>query len=137
MAQLSFIDPGVNTALGLAGGYYGLAGNFLRAGNTKLGEAMAAGRLPGNRADVEKETGGLERLHPRAFVSPFPNGDVVCVEYSGGGGYGDPLDRPAQPLRAPWHPAEFAPIPGGHASCASSTRNEPSCQQRFPTLTAC
>jgi N-methylhydantoinase B len=93
MAQLSFIDPSVNTALGLAGGYYGLAGNFLRAGNTKLGEAMAAGRLPGNRADVEKETGGLERLHPRAFVSPFPNGDVVCVEYSGGGGYGDPLDR--------------------------------------------
>jgi N-methylhydantoinase B len=92
-AQMVFVEPSANLASGLAGGYFALAGNFLRTTGGTVGQAMAAGRLPGNREQVQAEIGAFERLHPQATLMPVPPGDAVVIEYNGGGGYGDPLLR--------------------------------------------
>ena len=52
--QMTFIDPAVKTVKGLAGGYHGLALNLFRAGNAKLGDAIAAGGWPGIASSWKK-----------------------------------------------------------------------------------
>ncbi|HWU12236.1 MAG TPA: hydantoinase B/oxoprolinase family protein, partial [Streptomyces sp.] len=92
-AQMVFVEPSANLAAGLAGGYYALAGNFMRSTGGLVARAMAEGRVPGDRKQLEEETGALERLHPQAVLMPVPPGDAVVVEHNGGGGFGDPLGR--------------------------------------------
>jgi N-methylhydantoinase B len=92
-AQMVFVEPSANLASGLAGGYFALAGNFLRTTGGAVGTAMAAGRLPGDRDQIQAEIDSFERLHPQATLMPVPPGDAVVIEYNGGGGYGDPLLR--------------------------------------------
>jgi N-methylhydantoinase B len=97
--QMTFIDPAVNTVKGLAGGYHGLALNLLQARNGRLGDAIAAGRWPGHRDQLEEITGGLSRIGPREFIAPLPPGDVIVVEHNAGAGYGDPLEREPERVR--------------------------------------
>ena len=92
-AQMVFVEPSANLAAGLAGGYYALAGNFLRSTGGAVLDAMAGGRVPGDREQLEQAVGDLERLHPQAVLMPVPAGDAIVVEYNGGGGFGDPLHR--------------------------------------------
>jgi N-methylhydantoinase B len=92
-AQMVFVEPSANQALGLGGGYHGLGGNFFRTTGGKAGELLRSGALPGDRARLVAGVGKLERLHPNASLMPIPPGDCLVIEYNGGGGYGDPVDR--------------------------------------------
>ena len=92
VATMIWADPSANPVIPLAGGYPGLGGNFLHLDSDAVGRLLAAGSLPGNRAEIEERAGGLKRLHPKAFV-PLPPGDCIVVEFNGSGGYGDPLVR--------------------------------------------
>jgi N-methylhydantoinase B len=92
-SQMTWADPGTNPAAGLAGGYYGLGGNFLRLGSSQLAQLMGEGRLPASRAEIEELAGPLTRLGPTELVLPLPPGDCIVVEFNGSGGYGDPLGR--------------------------------------------
>ena len=93
ISQMSSIDPGVNTAAGLGGGYFGLASNHLLLDDGRLAPILAGGLIPRDRAELEEWAGPLTRLHPRATVAPLEKGDCIVVDYNGGGGYGDPLRR--------------------------------------------
>ncbi len=93
--QMSFTDPATNAVAGLAGGFHGLGGNFLRLGTGRLGELLREGKLPASRADVEERCGPLTRLRFDELVLPVPAGDCVVVEFNGSGGFGDPLAREA------------------------------------------
>jgi N-methylhydantoinase B len=95
-AQMSFIEPAVNTASGLAGGAYGLGANLLATGDQGFAELVKSAGWPGGRETLEDTTGGLTRLRRQELLAPVPKGDVVVVEWNGAGGYGDPLDRPAE-----------------------------------------
>jgi N-methylhydantoinase B len=91
--QMTFTDPATNAVAGLAGGFYGLGGNFLRLGSDRLGALLREGKLPASRAQVEELAGPLGRLRFDELVLPVPAGDCIVVEFNGSGGYGDPLDR--------------------------------------------
>jgi N-methylhydantoinase B len=91
--QMIWADPSANPVLGLAGGYAGLGGNFLRLDSDRVGELLREGVLPGSREEIERRAGALQRLHPKAIVVPLPPGDCVVVEFNGSAGYGDPLQR--------------------------------------------
>jgi N-methylhydantoinase B len=94
-AQMSFIEPAVNTASGLAGGAYGLGANLLATTSQSFSEAVKSGFWPGDRTALEDNAGELTRLGRQDRLAPVPKGDIVVVEWNGAGGYGDPLDRPA------------------------------------------
>lgn len=97
--QMTFTDPATNAVAGLAGGYYGLGGNFLRLGTGRVGELLREGKLPASRAEVEELAGSLGRLRFDELVLPVPPGDCVVVEFNGSGGYGDPLERGPELVR--------------------------------------
>jgi N-methylhydantoinase B len=92
-AQMVFVEPSANQAAGLGGGFHGLAGNFFRTRGGEVGHLLSGGYLPGDRRRLTARVGELERLHPNASLMPIPPGDCVVIEYNGGGGYGDPLER--------------------------------------------
>jgi N-methylhydantoinase B len=96
--QMTFTDPATNAVAGLAGGFYGLGGNFLRLGSDRVGRLLREGKLPASRAEVE-ELGSLSRLRFDELVLPLPPGDCVVVEFNGSGGYGDPLVRAPELVR--------------------------------------
>ncbi len=100
IAAMTFIDPSTNLVAGLAGGYFGLGGNFLRAGNARVGELLRQGKLPASRSEIEQLAGPMQRLHPKASIAPVPPGDCIVVEFNGSGGYGDPLARDPQRVRS-------------------------------------
>jgi len=91
--QMTFTDPATNAVAGLAGGFYGLGGNFLRLGSSRVGQLLREGRLPASRAGVEELAGPLSRLRFDELVLPVPPGDCIVVEFNASGGYGDPLAR--------------------------------------------
>jgi len=91
--QMTFTEPATNAVAGLAGGFYGLGGNFLRLGTDRVGELLREGKLPASRAEVEELAGPLARLRFDELILPVPAGDCVVVEFNGSGGYGDPLQR--------------------------------------------
>jgi N-methylhydantoinase B len=98
--QMTFTDPATNAVAGLAGGFYGLGGNFLRLGTGRVGQLLREGKLPASRAEVEDLAGPLARLRFDELVLPVPAGDCVVVEFNGSGGFGDPLARePERVLR--------------------------------------
>ncbi|MBS45671.1 MAG: hypothetical protein CMH83_21355 [Nocardioides sp.] len=92
LTQIVSSDPAINTSPGLAGGMPGHPGNFLSKTSSGVRDVLGRGGLPASRTELEQSIGGLERLSPKS-VSNLHTDDVFCVEYSGGGGYGDPLLR--------------------------------------------
>jgi N-methylhydantoinase B len=90
--QIVSSDPAINTSPGLAGGMPGHPGNFLMGSNPQMQALLRGGVVPANRALLEKRFGALNRLPPKSITTLSQN-EVFCVEYSGGGGYGDPLHR--------------------------------------------
>jgi N-methylhydantoinase B len=99
-ASMIWADPSANPVIPLAGGFYGMGGNFLQLGSTRIAELMAEGLLPGTRQEIEERAGAMSRLHPKALVMPLPPGDAIVVEFNGSGGYGDPLDREPERVAA-------------------------------------
>ncbi|PSR30819.1 MAG: acetone carboxylase subunit alpha [Sulfobacillus benefaciens] len=87
---------------GLFGGYPGATGYRLFVKDTKFYD-MVADRLPyplGDRNPAQRELdnglGGTMHLSRDGLIlpQPFQNGDVWLSLFSGGPGYGDPLERP-------------------------------------------
>jgi N-methylhydantoinase B len=64
------------------------------AKGTNIGELFAAGRLPRDQDDIEATE--LIRLRAKSNGTPLEVEDVVLATYSGGGGWGDPIDRDPQ-----------------------------------------
>ena len=87
-------DPAINTTPGLAGGMPGHSGNYQFARGTDLRSRLAEGLMPGGPQELEALIGPIDRISPKASVAVTP-ADVFCVSYSAGGGFGDPIDRPA------------------------------------------
>jgi len=92
LAQIVSSDPAINTSPGLAGGFPGHPGNFLKRDGSSVRELFRAGLMPSSRAELEEAIGELDRMSPKS-ISMLTQDDVFCVEYSGGGGFGDPLLR--------------------------------------------
>jgi N-methylhydantoinase B/oxoprolinase/acetone carboxylase alpha subunit len=86
---------------GMFGGYPGPGPSFFYASGTNLDEHIANGEeLPQTSQDVEKwlaegrlTSTGFERSRGPLWTPSLKSGDLVSVRYSGGPGYGDPLDR--------------------------------------------
>jgi len=92
LTQIVSSDPAINTSPGLAGGMPGHPGNFLAKKGSGVRDLLKKGELPASRIHLEEAVGSLDRLSPKS-VSYLNQDDVFCVEYSGGGGYGDSLLR--------------------------------------------
>jgi len=90
--QIVSSDPAINTSPGLAGGLPGHPGNFLTVSNPDMRARLHGGMIPTDRDALEREFGTLVRLSPKSS-STLDQDAVFCVEYSGGGGFGDPLHR--------------------------------------------
>lgn len=74
---------------GVEGGYPGATNTFAVARETSCLEMIAKGTWPGDEDDLASPpvpTTGLEMIR-------LSEGDVVIARNSGGGGFGDPLDR--------------------------------------------
>jgi N-methylhydantoinase B len=99
MVAIISADPGVNASPGLAGGHPAHSGNYLVANETRLREIFAEGSLPSSRDQLSEAVPDLARVSPKAIV-PLLEHDVFVVEYSAGGGFGDPLDRDPELVEA-------------------------------------
>ena len=92
LTQIVSSDPAINTSPGLAGGLPGHPGNFLMKAASGVRAGFAHGVLPTSRVHLEATVGALSRMSPKSTTVLTPD-DVFCIEYSGGGAYGDPLHR--------------------------------------------
>ena len=92
---LSTFGMAVPQSLGVAGGYPGGPVLFSTIEDTDLADRFAAGRLP----DLEDLPAEPAALPPKTTVA-LGDDDVFCAQWSGGGGYGDPLDRDPQRVAA-------------------------------------
>ncbi len=79
----------VPTALGLNGGYPGNTNQFLAKRASNIWELFGAGIMP---ADIDGVSGETE-VPPGISFSYLNRADVYWELGSGGGGYGDPIDR--------------------------------------------
>jgi len=91
-AQIIATDPAINTSPGLGGGMPGHPGNHLIVRDSSIRQVLRQGRIPKNRHEMEEMVGAIDRLSPKAN-QPLSDGDIFAVEYTGGGGFGDPLLR--------------------------------------------
>ena len=85
-------DPGVNTSPGIAGGRPGHSGNYLTGTDAPLNEMLAQGTQPTRWEELAEAVPNTARISPKAMF-PLTDTDVFVVEYSAGGGFGDPLNR--------------------------------------------
>jgi N-methylhydantoinase B len=92
-------DPALNTSPGLAGGHPGHPGNYLAATDSGVRERFQDRRFPATREQLLTESPAVERISPKAAVRLLED-DVLVVEYSAGGGYGDPLTRDPDLVKA-------------------------------------
>ena len=90
-AGLVFASAGKAVAQngGLAGGYPGNTGLEVLVRGTDVHAALAAGRIPQSVA----EFGGNAEIAPCYAQSYLAPGEVLYMNWQGGGGYGDPLQR--------------------------------------------
>jgi N-methylhydantoinase B len=77
------------TALGIDGGYPGNTAMYKMLRGSNIDEVLGSGRIP---ADISELEGELEYLPEKHETLELP-GDVFEHTWSGGGGFGDPLDR--------------------------------------------
>jgi N-methylhydantoinase B len=92
MAPCWQIPPG-----GVFGGYPGSTSGFSLVSGAGARDELAAGRVPGSLDDLAASP---TRLDSKQFGMVVMPGDVLFLAGGGGGGYGDPLDRPVDDLRS-------------------------------------
>src|SRR5262249_53577367 len=80
------------TAFGVDGGYPANTAMYKMLRRADVEQWFALGEVP---TDISKLKGELEYLPPKFETQEMPN-DVFEHTWSGGGGYGDPLDRDPQ-----------------------------------------
>jgi N-methylhydantoinase B len=80
------------TALGIDGGYPANTAMYKMVRNSDIAEWFGRGEIPN---DIAKIGGDLEYL-PQKYETLQAPGDVFEHTWSGGGGFGDPLDRDPQ-----------------------------------------
>lgn len=78
---------------GIFGGYPGSRNQVFIKHSTDWKEKIANGSLPGELGEL---TGDLEQLEAKPKFLSINSDDVLLYRWSGGGGYGDPLDRDPQ-----------------------------------------
>jgi N-methylhydantoinase B len=76
---------------GISGGYPAPVNVQLIYRNTDIRSLMASGKIPRSPEDISHES--FEDVIPKSITHMGPD-DVRVFYVSGGGGYGDPLDRP-------------------------------------------
>lgn len=93
-AGLVFASAGkaVSQNNGLAGGYPGNTGLEVILRGADIGATLAAGRIPQTLDDF----GGRSEIAPCYAQSYLAPGEVLYMNWQGGGGYGDPLQRDPQ-----------------------------------------
>ena len=84
-----------NSGHGMYGGYPGAPSVIVLRENTQVHEVMSRDR---NAVDLD-EVGGTERVLPYCNFD-FNDGDVLYMRVASGGGYGDPLARQPDKVRA-------------------------------------
>ena len=84
------------TAFGVDGGYPGNTAMYKMVRDGNVDEWFARGEIPADISDVD---GTLEYLPPKYETQEMPR-DVFEHTWSGGGGYGDPLERPPEKVLA-------------------------------------
>src|SRR5207342_2731719 len=92
LVQIISVDNAVNCAIGLGGGLPGHPGDYRYKADAIAAERLAGGWLPGSGAELQEALGELPRVFAKDLTTMHP-GDVFIAQYSGGGGYGDPLER--------------------------------------------
>ncbi|SNQ45332.1 putative 5-oxoprolinase (ATP-hydrolyzing) [Frankia canadensis] len=92
MAQPVGNDPSINAVPGLAGGLPGFPGAWEAKTASGILAALADGRLPASRRELESLVGPFERLTSQDY---FICGDdmILVLGQTSSGGYGDPLTR--------------------------------------------
>jgi N-methylhydantoinase B len=80
----------------LSGGLPGASVTYRIKRDTNVWNQIAAGALP---QDIDELSGTLDILHPKSQTTQSFN-DVYAINFFGGGGYGDPLDREPQRVAA-------------------------------------
>jgi len=78
-----------NTA-GLCGGWPAKSTYYQLVRDSDVHASLAAGRVPAGLDDL---SGERTWPHPKVVMLPFGLEDVFAMGWSGGGGYGDPLER--------------------------------------------
>ncbi len=96
--SLSFMGMGSEPLLGfgISGGYPSHNIKLKVLKNSNFSQQLAAGHMPHGLEDL---AGDLRVLPAKAQDELGPD-DILSVEYNGGGGYGDPLDRDPWRVRA-------------------------------------
>lgn len=84
------------TALGIDGGYPANTAMFRMVRDSDTRQIIASGKLP---TELEQIEGGLEHLPEKYETLEGPD-DVFEHTWSGGGGFGDPLDRDPERVHA-------------------------------------
>jgi N-methylhydantoinase B len=74
---------------GLRGGYPGATNSVLLVRGSGAGDALAAGRVPSGPGDL----GGVATALPGVAQVALERDDALVVVATGGGGWGDPLER--------------------------------------------
>jgi len=82
----------------LAGGYPSSLNTYTLLRDTDVLERFAGGAVPA--APEEIAAGSSETLPAKAFGVPQGPRDVYVMSWTGAGGYGDPLERPAEDVLA-------------------------------------
>ncbi len=75
---------------GIFGGYPGSRNQVFIKHSTNWKDLLASGKLP---AEVDEISGKIEQLEAKPKFLSINSDDVLLYRWSGGGGYGDPLDR--------------------------------------------
>ncbi len=76
-------------SVGIYGGYPGSTNQFIILRDSNVAEHLARGHIP---SELDELTGRLE-IAPALISTSLKAGDVFRTVVSGGGGYGDPLER--------------------------------------------
>lgn len=75
---------------GIFGGYPGSRNQVFIKHSTNWKEVLAGGTVP---SDINEISGELEQLEAKPKFLTISSDDALLYRWSGGGGYGDPLDR--------------------------------------------
>ncbi|MFC9833677.1 hydantoinase B/oxoprolinase family protein [Rhodococcus sp. NPDC127530] len=75
---------------GLNGGWPAKSSYYQLVRDSDIHDRLTAGRVP---ADLDDLSGSHEWPHPKSVMLPVGLDDVYGIGWSGGGGYGDPLER--------------------------------------------